>query len=186
MYTSNSRPFNGRRDGAFITHRALSSAEVLTLYKRGANRLKYQVRSCDDSACVGESFIGPDGTGSTYYTELSNSSLSTPSFTLTNVLDNRYFQYRSIFETDSTSLSPDLTSASVSYSSSGSTSTNMTASACLDLSTTLEPYIASIPEDPGQGSSGKTYYAVQKSPSGRATTVTSCGAELGADIQVTR
>ncbi len=40
----------------------LTATEVLDHYKRGALSLKYQVRSCDDSACSGESFVGPGTT----------------------------------------------------------------------------------------------------------------------------
>lgn len=113
FYTSPSLFFDGRIDEVFVFNRALGGSEILDMYKRGAVRLLYQVRSCDDDVCDTESFIGPDGTGSTYYSELSNTSTSLPSLSLTNVPDNRYFQYKSYFQTDNSSYSPELKSVSI-------------------------------------------------------------------------
>lgn len=50
---------NGALDELALLKRALSATEVLDTYKRGAVKIKYQVRSCDDAACSGESFVGP-------------------------------------------------------------------------------------------------------------------------------
>ena len=108
--------FDGSIDEVAIWNRALSPTEVLDLYKRGVLKLKYQVRSCDDAACSGETFIGPDGTGSDYYEWGTTNSVSTPSFNLTNVIDNQYFQYKTYFESDDSSYSPELKSATVNYS----------------------------------------------------------------------
>jgi hypothetical protein len=111
------REYSGLMDEVGVWTRALSATEVSDIYQRGAVRLKQQVRSCDDDACSGESFVGPDGTGSDYYEELDNSTLSPPSFTLTNVSDNRYFQYQTFFETDDSTLSPELKSVTVDSTS---------------------------------------------------------------------
>jgi hypothetical protein len=99
---------NGRMDEAAMWNRTLTSTEISDLYRRGANRLGFQVRSCDDVACSGESFSGPDGTGATYYTEETNNTLGLPSSVLTNVIDNRYFQYETTFLTDDNAISPEL------------------------------------------------------------------------------
>ncbi len=109
--------FIGSIDEVGVWSRALSATEVSDMYKRGALNLKYQVRSCDDAACAGESFAGPDGTGSTYYTELGNSTTTTPSFVLTNVPTNRYFQYQATLTTANTTLTPEIQSVSVTYPS---------------------------------------------------------------------
>lgn len=101
-------PFAGRIDEAAIFNRALSVTEINDHYERGILHLRYQVRSCDDAACVGETFIGPDGTGSTFYSEQSNSVASFPSLALSHVSNNRYFQYRVVFVTDVNSLTPEL------------------------------------------------------------------------------
>ena len=99
---------NGRMDEAALWNRVLSTDEIGDLYRRGANRLSFQVRSCDDSACSGESYIGPNGTGSTYYTEELNATVGLPALTLNSVTDNRYFQYQTTFDTSSSTLSPEL------------------------------------------------------------------------------
>jgi hypothetical protein len=126
--------FSGSLDEVAIWSRALSTAEVLELYRRGVNRVKYQVQTCLTSAACTSSpnWQGPDGTNQTYYSELDNTSsydkvnnvptgsvnASLPSMTFTNFASptpsaNRFFQYRAILETDDTSYSPEVKSVSV-------------------------------------------------------------------------
>ncbi len=92
--------FNGEADEIAIWSRFLSEDEIRQLYRRGANRVKLQVKSCVDSSCNCKSynlapagsetdcdgdgtlntldtddihkaeFIGPGGDGTTYYSEL--------------------------------------------------------------------------------------------------------------------
>jgi hypothetical protein len=94
--------FNGRIDELAVWTRVFSTAEVIEIYRRGANRVKYQVRSCIDSSCNCASYsttpagsatdcdgdgtlnaadfidanaagwLGPDGTGATYFSEVQN------------------------------------------------------------------------------------------------------------------
>ncbi|PIR03874.1 MAG: hypothetical protein COV59_04375 [Candidatus Magasanikbacteria bacterium CG11_big_fil_rev_8_21_14_0_20_39_34] len=109
--------FSGSLDELAIFSDALTATEALDIYKRGALTLKYQVRSCDDSACSGESFIGPDGTNSTYYSELTSAENGTPSKTLSNVSDNSYFQYKAFLSTLNSSYTPVLLDATITYSS---------------------------------------------------------------------
>lgn len=99
---------NGQMDEAALWNRAMSTEEVSDLYRRGANRLRFQVRSCDDAACSGESFTGPGGSTSAYYTEELNTGLGLPSIAMSGVSDNRYFQYQTTFDTSSATLSPEL------------------------------------------------------------------------------
>ena len=89
--------FNGLIDEVTIYNRTLSAAEVLDHYKRGALNLKYHTMSCDDASCSGETWLGPDGTARTYYNESNNSTIFTPSSTLSNILTNKYFRYRAYF-----------------------------------------------------------------------------------------
>jgi hypothetical protein len=103
---------DGYMDEAAMWSRALSATEIEDMYRRGANRLAFQVRSCDDAACSGEAFVGPDGTASTYYTEETNDTLGFPDNALTNLIDNQYFQFQSVFNTDDTN-SPELTCVTV-------------------------------------------------------------------------
>lgn len=103
---------NGLIDEAAIWDRALSSAEINDLYRRGVLRLKLQVRSCDDTACSGESWIGPSGDSTTYFTEDDSSAAGLPSVDLTAipVADNRYFQYQAVLESEDVSLTPSVAS----------------------------------------------------------------------------
>ncbi len=100
--------FDGQIDEAFIMHKALSASEVYEMYRRGANRLKLQVRSCADDTCSTENFTGPDGTASTYFTEQTNVSEFPPNMSLDNVSSNQYFQFEATLETDNSAISPQL------------------------------------------------------------------------------
>ena len=75
-------PFSGNLDEFAIWNRILgdgtsgSANEILELYRRGANRLMYQVRTCTANNCsddsAGANWKGPDGTTQTYFSELYN------------------------------------------------------------------------------------------------------------------
>lgn len=120
--TINSGPV-GQVDEAALWHRVLSDAEIVELYRRGANRLKIQVRNCTSATCADNpGWQGPDGTATTWFTELNNNSnqltgLGTvqagsatllfsnfPAVTKTN----RYMQYKFTLETDNTTFRPDV------------------------------------------------------------------------------
>ncbi len=75
--------------------------------KTGALNLTFQVRSCNNSLCSGESFVGPDGTSSTYFTN--------SSYNLLNESDNQYFQYRAFFTTEDQNYSQMLFNVSIGY-----------------------------------------------------------------------
>jgi hypothetical protein len=110
--------FPGEIDEVGIWSRPLHPNEVLGLYRRGSNKVKYQIRTCNDSACDTERWRGPDGTGQTYYSELHNCAptdisdegcldqrgTSSPNIVFadfsSSVLNNRYFQYRVVLESD--------------------------------------------------------------------------------------
>ncbi len=112
--------FAGALDEVAVFSRMLSATEVNDAWRRGALRANYQVRSCDDAACAGESFMGPDGTGSTVYSELMNTGLTPPSaLPLTNVADNQYFQYRVVLETDAAAISPEIRSVTIQHGAGG-------------------------------------------------------------------
>lgn len=184
-----SQNFTGTIDEVSIYNRALTATEIADHYKRGALSLKYQVRSCAQSNCSDGTFSGPDGTANTYYSENANTTNSTPSLALTNVSNNRYFQYKTFLGTTDSALTPDLKSVIISGSvggSGGGASSSTTAATCLDLSSALAPaYITSLPFDPKTGSNSQTYYAVSKTVGGRIN-VKACSAENGEVISVTR
>lgn len=130
--------FNGAIDEVAMWNRSLSSSEVLQLYRRGANRIKYQMRSCanvdcsdQDAIVIGKGWKGPDNTSGTYFSEIDNLNPSALNLSFLNftssgfsLSSNRYFQYRSILESDdennlcdyssgATSCSPEIKSISV-------------------------------------------------------------------------
>ncbi len=118
-FPANHYYLQGTLDELAIFDTVIDEDMVMELYKRGALRIKYQVKSCNDSGCVGESFIGPDGTTGDYYDETDNTTNGLPSLTLTNVSDNPYFQYRATLETDDTALTPELRSFTTNYTGGG-------------------------------------------------------------------
>jgi hypothetical protein len=121
--------FNGDIDEVAVWSRAITAAEVLQLYRRGINRIKFQVRSCTSNNCADNPvWLGPDGSSATYFTEINNNSAqftstgtvqtAYPIMTYSNfstlfIPQNRYFQYQATLETDSTTYSPLLKSVTV-------------------------------------------------------------------------
>jgi len=117
---SGGAPFYGSLDEVAIWSRALSTAEVLELYRRGANRIKYQIQSCSSSASCASSpnWMGSDGTNQTYFSELYNATNNILGDTVLSgapsmifgslgftelglsVPTNEYFQYRAVMESD--------------------------------------------------------------------------------------
>ena len=180
--------FKGEIDEVVMFNRLLSPTEVLDFYKRGATRLKFRTRSGSSENLSGD-FVGPNGSANSFYSELSNTALSPPSFSLSNVAANRYFQYKAILESDSNSLSPLLKTATVSADVPApvDASSENTADACLDLSSTLVSggYVTALPVDPKLGTADKTYYAVKAEANGKIK-VKSCRSELSQDITAVR
>lgn len=184
--------FKGWLDEFTIFNRALSTTEITDTYKRGAINLRYQVKSCTNANCSDGTFVGPDNTANTYYSENNNSSNSTPSFSLSNISSNRYFQYKTFFDTNDITLTPELKNTTISgnVNSSGGTTQTSTSTAtnasCLDISSSLAPnYITAIPFDPKIGSAEKTYYAIKKTEGSRINIV-ACNAENSEAINLTQ
>lgn len=106
---------DGTVDEYGIWDRTMSQGEIQDMYERGMMRIEYQLRSCDDVACSGETFTGPDGTSGDVYSEEDNASTGLPSFSITNQPDEQYFQYQSTLETDDSSLNPELQDVTIDY-----------------------------------------------------------------------
>lgn len=124
---SNGNYLNSYVDEVAVWRRSLHANEIKQLYRRGANRIKYQVRTCSAADCSdGAEWIGPDNTNGTYFSELYNfapynydtnncsatnliltgsPSLLFDCFTgaLSNLAPQQYFQYRAILESNDTS-----------------------------------------------------------------------------------
>lgn len=147
--------FGGNIDEFAVYDRALTDSEVLNHYFRGALRLKFQVRSCNDDVCSGESFIGPDGTSATYYTELLNSTISPPSMSLSSVIDNKYFQYKVDLETDNDGYSPELSQFAVGPDHYESTSPTIVNKAGIEYAT-----LTGFSEELGGGNTGDVTYQI--------------------------
>ncbi len=112
--------FVGNIDEVAVFNTAFDATAILNLYRRGAQRLRFQVRSCDDALCSGENFVGPGGSTSTYFEEQDANSASLVSASLSGVVSsNRYFQYQTTLETSSSSYSPDVKSVTVGSPSVG-------------------------------------------------------------------
>jgi hypothetical protein len=111
-----SSPFlQGRIDEAAMWNRVLSAAEIQQVWRRGANRLKFQIRACTSMTCADvPAWRGPDGSSATYFSELNNATsplgngnvLATPAdlplagFPSLALPANPYLQYRAILESD--------------------------------------------------------------------------------------
>ena len=107
-----SSSFNGTIDTLFIVNRTLSESELLKLYDGAFSTAKLQVRSCDDSACSGETFVGKDGTANTYFDNMSQ--LYTLNSTVTPA--NKFFQWKLFFESYDRYQTADVNSIQTSYS----------------------------------------------------------------------
>jgi hypothetical protein len=107
--------FDGSLDEIVIYNRAISGGEVVSMYRRGVQRLLYQVRSCPTDTCTGVDFKGPTST-TDYYSELGGEDNTLPTKTITNLADNQYFQYKATFEMDVTNLTPAFSSFTIVYS----------------------------------------------------------------------
>lgn len=100
--------FNGSIDETAMWNRVLSGTEVTELYRRGVNRLKLFYRTCPDATC------STNPAWSSGISELNNVSggeaLASGPFFNISTTNQRYFQYKTTFETDvvPTSSAPDL------------------------------------------------------------------------------
>lgn len=191
--------FTGGLDEISFWNRTLSQQEILDLYRRSQYNVRLQVRSCSDATCsVNPTFVGPDGTSGSYFSDANNQSVTTPTqIPLVGVASNEYIQYKAFLDTNNTGLTPGLASVSLGYDPQGgattATSTNTgtpvsggpipTVDACIDLSSSLvSDYITDLPIDPKYGSAAKTYYAVGKDDKG-VIMITACGSENGVLVQ---
>ena len=137
--------FDGKIDEVGVFTSALSASSINNIYRRGANRLRFQVRSCDDSACSGELFVGSSGTTTSTMSELTSVVTTTPSATITSLVSsNRYFQYRTWFESSTTTANPELLSVSVVQATSTPTASSIspaqTSATEVTLTTTIADY----------------------------------------------
>ena len=131
---TSTKNFAGYIDEVALWDEALSEDKITQLYRRGVNRINFQVRGCSNSSCSGAGWVGPDGTSASYFSELNNNDafdLGTldplgdvltdfPAFSFADYLDaglsainTQYIQYRAIFQTDDLTFSPELKSVEI-------------------------------------------------------------------------
>ncbi|MDO8556442.1 MAG: LamG domain-containing protein [Nanoarchaeota archaeon] len=80
--------FNGSLDEVAFWNRSLSTQEIGELYNRTRyGRVRVQVRSCDDAACSGETYVGQDNNSARFF---NNNTFSNISF----IAKQRYVQYK--------------------------------------------------------------------------------------------
>lgn len=110
--------WNGVFDETAVWSRALSSAEIKLLYRRGVNQIRFQVRTCTTATCsddlTGANWKGSNGTSATYLSEFNNNTLeetatgavknTAPLMTLAHYTNPpasaQYFQYRALLESE--------------------------------------------------------------------------------------
>ena len=107
--TPTGRRLEGLLDEVNIWSRVLSEDDMMALYKRGAVKVKYQVKFCNSSDCSDSIFMGPDSTASTFFSDIDNYTHYSPEFDLSIFpTSKKYFQYKVIYETLDESLTPHM------------------------------------------------------------------------------
>lgn len=111
---SNAADFvEGEIDEISVWSKALSDAEIQSMYSRSHMNAKFQVRACENTPCTG-AWIGPDGTSSSFFDEQLNQTSSLPVYDLSSLnLTGRYFQYRLLLETGESDQRPIIESVVV-------------------------------------------------------------------------
>ncbi len=102
--------FNGLLDEVAYFSDALTPSAIYGLYKSGRGTLGLQMRTSDDENMVGVEFLGPDGTSNSYYRVSEEGNIHGVSGL------HRYFQYRAVFATEDSLMSPALHGVYVSAS----------------------------------------------------------------------
>lgn len=98
----------GALDELAIWRRGLSDDELRDLHLRGAVRLRFQARICEEPDCSDDpAFVGPDGSSASFYEDATDAPAAA-AVDLEGLAEGRYFQYRAEFETLATAPSPEL------------------------------------------------------------------------------
>ncbi len=134
----NTNTFRGSIDELAVYERVLTQAEITSRFNRGSRRIKFQARACNMSNCSDGTYVGPDGTASTFFTEEQNTGLTnTTSVTLPGAFNNKqYFQYRATLESTNGTTNPQLQTANAKpdvYDSGYPTVTNVSTFSFLTL-----------------------------------------------------
>lgn len=90
--------FEGQMDELAVWSRALNAGEIHSLFSRASKQLKIQLRSCDDLVCAGETYEGPTGDASSFFTENQSSAARDTTASIASLPANQYLQYKVFFE----------------------------------------------------------------------------------------
>jgi hypothetical protein len=110
-FSKGTYPADGVFDEVAVWRRALSADEVVALYRRGAQRLTFQVRACNDPQCASVAFAGPAGDSARSFADPATALL--PPQGLPIAASGRFVQYKAHFESDDPSQSPALYAVTV-------------------------------------------------------------------------
>ena len=89
------RAYAGHMDSVHVFNKALSAAEIQTVYERSRMNYRFQVRTCDLSDCSDGSYTGPDFTSGTWYDNSGWTGSGFPVISLSPSLpQSRYLQYQ--------------------------------------------------------------------------------------------
>jgi hypothetical protein len=110
-FSKGTYPADGVFDEVAVWRRALTAAEVVALYRRGAQRLSVQVRACAEPTCDNVAFVGPSSDPARSFVDPPNN--LTPPDALPIAASGRYVQYKVHFESDDASQSPALYAVTV-------------------------------------------------------------------------
>ena len=105
--------FDGRMDEVALFTRALDADEIRNHYLRGATQIALQVRTCDDPGCQNDPFVGLDGSRADTFTAADDAGSELPTFALSDLPANPYFQYRVLMSSYTTLTTPSLISVTV-------------------------------------------------------------------------
>lgn len=109
-----SAPLQGSLDEILIFDRALNLDEIRQIYLRGAAKIRFQVRVCQEPTCTGQDFVGPDGTVATYFSEENNKTGVAQTYLL-GMPAARYFQWQAVFSATTATDEPTIYSAAAKW-----------------------------------------------------------------------
>lgn len=88
-------------DEIAVWRRALSGDEIAGLHRRGALRLRFQVRVCSDPSCATpSSFLGPKLDPNAFFIDRAGPRSDGEISNAVDDTSGRYFQYRALFDSD--------------------------------------------------------------------------------------
>ncbi len=118
--------YNGSIDEVAVWTRPIGATEAQQIFRRGGNRVKFQLKSCTLSNCSDiATWKGPDNTNATYFTEINNNGIQSTglgnvlttspvmlfsNFPSLSIPTNRFFQYQATLESDNTAYQPEFIS----------------------------------------------------------------------------